>query len=115
MSINKIIKDAFDFAHGVDSKLRRGESLGNEELFEQKRQYGNCVVFIRTDTSYPNGLWTIFMQIRVDGLIATVVFPCDITLDDLKKIVKEKLCKEKENVERQIKTLDGFINEIGAK
>ena len=112
MSINKIIKDAFDFAHGVDSKLRRGKPLGNEELFEQKRQYGNCTVFIRTDTSYPNGLWTIFMQIRVDGLIATVVFPCDITLDDLKKLVREELYGEKAIVERQIETIDGFISEL---
>ena len=115
MGINKIIKDAFDFAHGIDSKLRRGKPLGNEELFEQKRQYGNCTVFIRTDTSYPNGLWTIFMQIRVDGLIATVVFPCDITFDDLKKMVKEKLHEEKEIVANQMKILDDFISEMGVK
>lgn len=112
MGINKIIKDAFDFAHDVDSKLRRGKPLGNEELFEQKRQYGNCTVFIRTDTNYPNGLWTIFMQIRVDGLIATVVFPCDITLDDLKKMVKEKLYEEKEIVEHQLKTINNFFDEL---
>lgn len=112
MGINKIIKDAFNFAHSVDSKLRRGKPLGNEELFEQKRQYGNCTVFIRTDTSYPNGLWTIFMQIRVDGLIATVVFPCDITFDDLKKTVKEKLYEEKEIVEHQLTIINNFFDEL---
>lgn len=114
MSINKIITEAFKFAKSIDKKLHRGLPLG-DELWEQEWQYDKCTVFIRTDTSYPDGLWTIFMQIRVDGLIATVVFPCNITLNDLKKLVREELYGEKAIAERQIETIDSFIREIGVK
>lgn len=110
--IDTIITDAYKFSQKVYNKLLQGISP-DEEFFTQNRHYGDCTISIRIQNyEVEKELYSIFLQIRVRGLIITVVFFCNITLDDLRKLVRKKLIMEMDDIKVKMKTLNNFIGEL---
>lgn len=107
--IDTIITDTYKFSRNIYNRLIQGAPPGNE-LFTQTRHYSDCTVFIRVQYfSVEKKLYSIFLQIRTCGLIITVDFLCNITLKNLKKLVRKKLISEREDVKNKMKTLDNLI------
>lgn len=112
-NINSIISDVFKFSQNVYEKSCQGMMLATEEFCTQTWNYDNCTVFIRVQNfNLKINQFEIFMQLRNDGLIVTNVFPYNISLADLKKLVKDNFIKERDVVKRKLETINNLIKEL---